>query len=371
MSVYPRRGSLARLLIGWNAGLVLAAVVAVVVTAASLVARLAREEPGGPVALEPLFARLGVVIGSAALAAIAIGWILARRIADPLTELTRAAARLGGGDLQTPIGPLGDGEVATLATTLEETRWRLLAATNELERRQAEAEAARRLRDAVLANVTHEFRTPLAAQLASLEMLVEKLESDGDPDSLELARFLERSSLRLTQLVDNLLESLRIEAGHLGMRRHPVALEEVVEQALEQTAPLLAQRRQRVEVHLPEELPPLLGDAPRLSQALVNLLSNAQKFAPAGSTVRLGGQVAADAVSLWVEDEGPGLPAGREGEIFEAFSRGAGDEPEQSGMGLGLAIVKSIVERHGGRVAAENGPGGARFTLILPRPEAA
>jgi signal transduction histidine kinase len=121
-------------------------------------------------------------------------------------------------------------------------------------------------------------------------------------------------------------------------------------------------------------MPPVTGDAPRLTQVLVNLLANAQKFAPAGSTLGVGGRVSAGTVELWVDDEGPGLPESAETgrELFRRFVRSPAEmaEPEQSGMGLGLWIVQSIVERHGGTVEAERrgqGRPGTRIRITLPR----
>ncbi|HKI02238.1 MAG TPA: ATP-binding protein [Thermoanaerobaculia bacterium] len=244
-------------------------------------------------------------------------------------------------------------------------------------RDETDVEAARRQRDAVLANISHEFRTPLSAQLASIELLRDRLLQtpgglDGETRSLVLS--LERGSLRLTQLIDNLLESVRIESGQDSLRSRPVALDEVIEEAVELTGPLLAQRGQSIDVDLPYPMPALRGDAPRLTQVFVNLLANANKFSPAGSVVHVGGAVEQGTVALWVEDEGPGLPAGPDasgGELFERFVRRAGDgeEPETGGMGLGLWIVRSIVERHGGRVEAVAGRGGrgTRMRVVLPR----
>ncbi len=240
-------------------------------------------------------------------------------------------------------------------------------------RDETDVEAARRQRDAVLANISHEFRTPLSAQLASLELLRERLSANGlDPGVGDLVLSLERGSLRLTQLIDNLLESVRIESGQDSLRNRAVALDEVVEEAVEMTAPLLSQRGQSVEVDLPYPLPPVQGDAPRLTQVFVNLLANANKFAPNGSVVRVGGAVEEGRVALWVEDEGPGLPDGATAsELFGRFVRRAGDgeEPETAGMGLGLWIVRSIVERHGGAVEAGAGPDGrgTRVRVVLPR----
>jgi signal transduction histidine kinase len=423
----------------------------------------------------------------------ASGLLLSRRLAGPVRSLTTAAARIGRGDLATPIPRVSGAELGALAATMEETRRRLLRLTSELRRRQAEGEAiltgivegvlsvdrdrrirylnpqaaellgvrpedalgrfcgdvlkpvapdgirpceehcpilharfrgatraterlwqpdgtqrvvqitsaapaedqqflvisdeteteaARRLRDAVLANISHEFKTPLAAQRASIEMLREHLlspdtapntapEASQDSDARALVLSLERGGLRLTQLIDNLLESVRIEAGQTSLRSRPVALDEVVEEAAELIEPLLAQRGQHLEIDLPYPLPEVEGDAPRLVQVFVNLLANANKYAPNGSTVRIGGQVegAGGAVILWVEDEGPGIDdAGSGRSLFERFVRASGkdEEPEQSGMGLGLWIVQSIVERHGGTVEARREGTGTRIRVTLP-----
>ncbi len=414
------------------------------------------------------------------------GLLISRRLTGPVRSLTTAAARIGRGDLATPIPKVQIADLGTLAATMEETRRRLLRLTSELRRRQAEgeailtgisegvlsvdrdrrirylnpqaaellgvraedalgrfcgdvlkpvpvhgvrpceehcpilharfrgatraterlrqadgtqrvvvinsaapaeeqqflvlsdeteAEAARRLRDAVLANISHEFKTPLAAQRASIELLRERLLEAAEPmsettETQALVLSLERGGLRLTQLIDNLLESVRIEAGQTSIRSRPVALDEVVEEAVEMTQPLLAQRGQTLEVELPYPLPAIAGDAPRLIQVFVNLLANANKFAPAGSAVRIGGTVQSGAVCLWVEDEGPGVPegTGEAGSLFERFVRAPGreEEPEQSGMGLGLWIVQSIVERHGGTVEARREGAGTRIRVTLP-----
>ncbi len=149
-------------------------------------------------------------------------------------------------------------------------------------RDETELEAVRRARDSVLANISHEFRTPLAAQLASIELLREGLTSLRPEQQLELVRSLENGTLRLTRLIDNLLESVRIESGQLDIRRQSVALSEVVEDAHALIGSLLEQRQQTLEVTLPEDLPLIPGDKHRLTQVFVNLLANANKFAPRG-----------------------------------------------------------------------------------------
>ncbi len=176
-------------------------------------------------------------------------------------------------------------------------------------RDETEVEATRRLRDLVVANISHEFRTPLAAQRASIELLHDRLvdlpqygEVQGLMESLELG------TLRLTWLIDNLLESARLEAGRTSIRRQPVALDQIVEEAVSLSAPLFTQRRQSVETALPFPLPAVMGDSSRLVQVFVNLLANANKFAPSGTTIRVGGEIEATDVVLWVEDDGPGIP---------------------------------------------------------------
>src|SRR5579883_1996607 len=256
----------------------------------------------------------------------------------------------------------------------EETRTAVITSASPVEglqvqviRDETDLEAVRRARDSVLANISHEFRTPLAAQLASIELLLDNLETMLPAQRRELTESLQRGTLRLTRLIDNLLESVRIESGQLAIRRQNVDLAEVIEDARTLIGSLLALRRQRLEVSLPEDLPLIEGDKHRLTQVFVNLLANANKFAPEDSTVRIGCEAEEGRIAVWVEDEGPG-PASFAGEgLFAPFSRGAEHEPEPGGLGLGLWIVRSIVERHGGSVGVERTEEGrTRFRMLLP-----
>src|SRR5690606_37148708 len=155
-------------------------------------------------------------------------------------------------------------------------------------RDETELEGVRRARDSVLANISHEFRTPLAAQLASIELLREGLDSMPPEQQKELVLWLECGAVRLTRLIDNLLESVHIEAGRLAIRRQSIAIEEVVQDADALIGALMQQRRQRLELEIPEDVPLVDGDGPRLTQVFVNLLANASKFAPEDSVVRVG-----------------------------------------------------------------------------------
>jgi signal transduction histidine kinase/HAMP domain-containing protein len=276
-------------------------------------------------------------------------------------------ARFRGGARATEHLVLPDGRRRTVVITsspIEE------GGQAQVLRDETEVEAVRRIRDAVLANISHEFRTPLSAQLASIELLLDQIERLTPAQARELLLALQRGTLRLTHLIDNLLESVRVESGQGAIRGVPVDVAEVVADAVETLRPLLDQRGQRVAVELGAALPPVKGERTRLVQVLVNLLANSNKFAPAGSTISIRAAGAPDGVTLWVADEGPGLPAERGPELFDPFVRSiAGEEPEENGFGLGLFIAKSIVERHGGRIearaAAEGRP--AAVGITLPR----
>jgi len=239
-------------------------------------------------------------------------------------------------------------------------------------RDETELEAARRARDSILANIAHEFRTPLAAQQASIELLRDGLAEMPREQVEELVSSLQRGTLRLTRLIDNLLESIRIESGQLAVRRQPVDLAQVVEDAQQLVDGLFAQRRQTLCVDLPADLPVVEGDGPRLAQVITNLLANANKFGPEGSEVRVSAWSQDGTVTLCVDDEGPGVPEMEGQSIFERFYRSADQEPEPRGMGLGLWIVKSIVERHGGSVWVERTfDARTRFAVTLPATGAA
>jgi signal transduction histidine kinase len=234
-------------------------------------------------------------------------------------------------------------------------------------RDETDLEAARRARDGVLGNISHEFRTPLAAQLASIELLRDGLEGMAPEAQRELLAGLERGGSRLMRLVDNLLESVRIEAGKLSIRQQPVDLSEVIADANDLMAPLLAQRQLRLAVDVESVSAVVSGDAQRLAQVFVNLLANAVKFSPEGSTIYIGGRRLDSQIEVWVEDEGLGVPSGSSLTIFERFQRGTEAEPDAPGLGLGLWIVKSIIDRHGGSVRVERTAAQrTRFSLLLP-----
>jgi PAS domain S-box-containing protein len=230
-----------------------------------------------------------------------------------------------------------------------------------------EEEAINRLRYNFLANVAHEFRTPLSGIAATTELLVDE-ESTLTADELNsLVETIRLSTLHLQTLVDNLLESTTIEAGFFQVHRRPINLLEVVQEATDLMKPLLKRRNQNLTLTAPDELPTLWADANRLVQVLVNLLSNASKFSPMGKPIVLSITQDEQWLTIAVLDSGPGLPAGRYTDLFNRFITYNQPHETQYGIGLGLSVVKSIVEMHGGEVGAENrSEGGAKVWFTIP-----
>ena len=223
-----------------------------------------------------------------------------------------------------------------------------------------------RLRSALLGAISHDLRTPLAA-LAGMADSLQLTPPALAPAHAGIAQSLREAAVRMNALVNNLLDMARLESGvALDLQWQP--LEEVVGSALRSLGALSAGRHP-IRVALPPDLPLLRFDAVLIERVLANLLENAAKYTPAGSAIGVGAAVAGGVVQVWVADEGPGLPAGREALIFEKFERGR-RESATPGVGLGLAICRAIVTAHGGTIRGENRPeGGARFVFTLPRGE--
>lgn len=230
-----------------------------------------------------------------------------------------------------------------------------------------EEEEISRLKAYFLANISHEFQTPLAALAASIELLRLQFNTLSPQDRDELMLSIQRGTRRLENLVDNLLEGASIQAGHFRVHPAPMVFSEAVDEALLFMEPLLQMRSQRLELDIPSNLPEFHGDARRLTQVLVNLLSNASKYSPLGSTIILAAAVEGETLRVTVSDEGGGIPNEAREALFTRFTQVATNDPRRRGVGLGLWIVRTIVEAHGGDIGVESAPdGGTYFWLTLP-----
>ncbi|MGC7402426.1 DUF4118 domain-containing protein [Pandoraea pneumonica] len=221
-----------------------------------------------------------------------------------------------------------------------------------------------RLRNSLLSAISHDLRTPLTSIVGFASMLSRNAETPG-PLRTELVDAIHEEAQRMTGLVTNLLDMAKLQAGGVQLNRQWQMLEEVVGTSLRASRRVLAGHE--VSTRIPADLPLLRFDAVLLERLFTNLLENAAKYSPSGSHIEIAARTLGDEVEVSVSDDGPGLPVGMEGRIFEKFMRGE-KESAKPGIGLGLAICRAIVEAHGGRIEAANVPGGhgARFSFTLP-----
>jgi two-component system sensor histidine kinase KdpD len=220
-----------------------------------------------------------------------------------------------------------------------------------------------RLRNSLLAALSHDLRTPLTVLVGLAESLA-LTRPPLSPAQIETAEAIQDEARRMSTLVSNLLDMARIESGEVKLNLQWQPLEEVVGSALNAAHGMLLQHV--VDVHIPRDLPLVRFDALLIERVLVNLLENASKYTPPGSQVTLSAEVIGDRLSVSVSDNGPGLAQGREEAVFQKFTRGE-RESATPGVGLGLSICRAIVEAHQGKIVATHRPGGgARFTFTLP-----
>lgn len=236
----------------------------------------------------------------------------------------------------------------------------------------SEEEAIHRILGHFLANVAHEFRTPLSALAASIELLLYQA-SDLSPSELqELLISLHLGTLGLQTLIDNLLESASIEAGHFRISPRAMDLGQIIADAADTMQPLLDKYGQTMVVELLVDFPTVWADPRRIVQVLVNLIGNASKYGPPDSEIKLRVMREASETRIEVADRGPGiLPADRVN-LFRRFIYPTGhSDASQAGAGLGLSVVKTIIEAHGGRVGVDDRAGGGSiFWFTLPTQEA-
>lgn len=247
-------------------------------------------------------------------------------------------------------------------------------ATTALERTRLVAEAANaaasaeseRLRTALLASISHDLRTPLAAILGSATSLRTLGDKMPAGDRIELLATIEEETERLTRFVGNILDMTKLEAGVLQARREIVDAVKVSASAIERATK--ARPARRIELNATSGTPLALADNALLEQVLVNLLDNADKFSPAGSTTRVQVAGKGDKASISISDEGIGIPKDALTLVFDKFYRVAGSDGRAPGTGLGLSICAGLVRAMGGTIRAESpvlGDRGARIVVEL------
>ncbi|MFI5027582.1 MAG: ATP-binding protein [Solirubrobacterales bacterium] len=305
-----------------------------------------------------LFIAAGILGGT--LLAILAGVALAGRAMRPISSLTATARKIADtGDTSANMPePRANDEVGELATTLEQMLRSLDAA-------RAEREAAMKKQREFVADASHELRTPLTSILANLELLQASLREPGHEEDTAMIDSALRSSHRMSRLVADLLLLARADAGKGGAHGR-CDLAEVAGNAAVEAAPLMGDR----ELHVENEHPLWIeGNRDELHRMILNLLDNAARHTPPGSTVEMRLRAEGDDALVEVADNGPGVAPALRDQIFDRFVRGDGpaDTATGPGSGLGLAIVGAVAASHGGSASAgESESGGALFRVRLP-----
>ncbi|MCS6883400.1 MAG: ATP-binding protein [Oscillochloridaceae bacterium] len=293
-----------------------------------------------------------LVSGFAALAAaVVVSLFVSRRIVEPLLTLSVVSRRLAQGFYRERIRISSDDEIAQLSQSVNQ----LADALDQTERRRL----------ALLADVTHELRTPLATIGGYMEGLL-----DGviEPSPQTFSLILHESN-RLQRLIEDLELLSRVEAGQLPVVARRTDLQRVLEEVVAQFEPLFRANQVTLSLHLDIDLPPVWADPDRVNQVLINILSNAYRYTPSGGKVTLVADVADKMVIVAVRDTGIGISPEHLPHIFERFYRVDKSRARQSGgSGIGLAIARHLVYAQGGEIWAESdGPGkGTTFCFTLP-----
>jgi len=218
--------------------------------------------------------------------------------------------------------------------------------------------------------MSHELRTPLHTIIGFTELLAEGIEGPLNEKQNRFVHHIHRDSLHLLELINDILDLSRIEAGRLDLRPEVFALTAAIEEVMATIRPQAVANLLRLEGPFVPEIA-LRADRVRFKEVLYNLLSNAVKFTPEGGEVRVEGTIRDKAVEISVIDSGMGIPTVEQGAVFDKFHQvGATTRGLKEGTGLGLAIAKQLVEAHGGRIWLSSEVGkGSRFSFTMPLEE--
>jgi signal transduction histidine kinase len=348
---------------------------------------------GGPEASDGALALLRwTIAGGVALvagAAATLAWAVVRRdVLAPLRQMQDVTERVSRGDNAARAAVRGGTEVAAFADSLNrmidanERTQRQLASVNEaLDLKVGELSEANvglgesnRLKSEFLANVSHELRTPLNSIIGFADLLEEIAKADpaADPKRLRYINNIQRSGRSLLDMINELLDMAKIEAGRMEVTIAPASVSDLAEGLQAIMRPVAQQRRIELEQRVPAELPRVETDAGKLQQILYNFMSNAIKFSPEDGVVIVGAeQVTRDghaAVRISVTDHGPGIPADMQDTVFEKFRQvDATHTRRAGGTGLGLAICRELADLLECGVGLVSAPGrGSTFWVEVP-----
>jgi signal transduction histidine kinase len=329
--------------------------------------------------------RAALLLAAFLAAGVGLSVLLARRLVRPVKQMRTAAARIGAGayderiqlDRRDELGGLADelnGMAASLQASVRGLEQRVKDRTQELQQALAELsqrgsqlEVANRHKSEFLANMSHELRTPLNAIIGFSQVLRQRLFGEINAKQEEYLDDILASGNHLLDLINDVLDLSKVEAGQIELDVATFSLREALERGVVMVRERATKNGVRLSLELGADVDLVDGDERRVRQVVFNLLSNAVKFTPRGGSVLVASAREDGEVLVSVTDSGPGIAADDQERIFEEFQQTDVGVQQREGTGLGLALSKRLVELHRGRIWVESRPGhGSRFVFTLP-----
>jgi signal transduction histidine kinase len=216
--------------------------------------------------------------------------------------------------------------------------------------------------------LSHELNTPLTSIIAAAGLLAEELQTTADDSLKKLMQTIIHNANTLETRLAELLDIVKTGSGKLQLQFEPVDMKSLIQGTCLQVSPLLRNKDLKLTTDLPESMPIIHGDGPRLEQVMLNLMTNAAKFTPAGGTITIRAHQEDNGLVVDVQDNGIGIAREEQSRLFKPYSRLSSDRQRHPGLGLGLALSKQVVELHGGRIWVNSEPGrGSTFSFFVPR----
>lgn len=289
-----------------------------------------------------------------------IGFLVSRGIIGPLTEMTAVAKAITHGDFSRRLSLQGDDELVVLARSLNRM-------SDELQQKIKHLQEADRLKTELVANVSHELKTPLTSIMGFIETLQDGAIEDAD-NSRRFLSIIDRHAKRLSVTVNDLLQLSELEGGRYKLNLETLDLNDLINDVATGFLSATGQRRQQMEVQCQGEPVIIRADRVRMEQAISNVIDNAIKYTPDGGKVIVTVRKRPEGVDITVSDTGIGIPPEHLAHVFNRFYRvDKARSRKAGGSGLGLAIVKHTMLLHGGAVSIDSEHGkGTRITLKLP-----